>query len=60
VGKCRQLESLILVGTIVTDAGLTELAQLNNLRLLMLNETGVTGAGVRELQKALPGTAVHR
>jgi hypothetical protein len=38
----------------VTDAGLKELAALDQLQTLYLVFTGVTDAGVKELQEAIP------
>jgi hypothetical protein len=46
--------------TSVTDAGLRELAGLKSLQTLNLSLTQVTGAGVGELQKALPGCSIRR
>jgi hypothetical protein len=40
--------------TNVSDVGVTEIARLEGLTTLYLNDTNVTGAGVAELQKALP------
>ena len=44
----------------MTDAGLKQLAGLKELKLLFLQGTKVTDAGVAELQKALPGCNVQR
>jgi internalin A len=43
-----------LIGTMMTDAGLKELATLTNLTVLHLGGTKATDAEVKELQKALP------
>jgi hypothetical protein len=42
----------------VTDAGLKVLAGLKGLQTLHVNDTKVTDAGVRELQKALPNCKI--
>jgi len=44
----------------VTDAGLKELAGLKSLQSLDLFITHVTDAGIKELQKALPGCQISR
>jgi internalin A len=52
-----------LAGTKVTDVGLKKLAALNNLKNLKnldLSQTGVTDAGVKELQKALPNCQITK
>lgn len=49
-----ELRALDLHGTQVSDAGLTQLAQLKNLELLSLGNTNVTDAGVAKLQRELP------
>jgi serine/threonine protein kinase len=50
----RQLTELSLVECPITDKGLAELSQLRQLRLLAVDRTGVTAAGVARLQRALP------
>ena len=70
IGKLTQLETLYLDGTKITDAGLPKLRSLVNLKLLRLPftgavgqgfaalpPTGVTEAGKKELQPALPKLA---
>ena len=54
MAKLKQLQSLNLTFTQVTDAGLKDLAKLKQLQRLDLTFTQVTDAGVAELQKALP------
>ena len=43
----------------VTDAGLKDLAGLNNLTAVYLEDTKTSAAGVAELNQALPKCAVH-
>jgi hypothetical protein len=50
----KQLTELSLVECPITDDGLAELAQLKQLRLLAVDRTGVTAAGIARLQRALP------
>ena len=50
----KELGELSLVGCRITDEGLKTLAQLKQLRLLVLDRTGVTAAGIARLQLALP------
>jgi len=45
---------LSLHRTQITDAGLKDLAKLQNLKVLDLSNTKITDAGVAKLQKALP------
>jgi hypothetical protein len=52
--------SLDLTDTRVTDAGLKELAGLQQLRTLRVRATQVTEAGAAELRKALPELVVER
>jgi hypothetical protein len=54
-----KLQSLSLVGTPVTDAGLANLKALRELRVLEIKGTEVTEAGVAELKKSLPDLAVR-
>ena len=43
----------------ITDAGLKELANLKQLKTLVLNGTKVTRSGVAQLQKALPNCRIN-
>lgn len=51
---------LDLSTTQVTDPGLKDLAGLKSLQTLDLGYTAVTDAGVKALQKALPGCRIDR
>jgi hypothetical protein len=55
-----QLQWLYLEQTSVTDAGLEHLKGLKQLSGLRLGGTKVTGAGVQDLQKALPNVEISR
>ena len=55
----KSLESLLLSGTQITDAGLKELAGLKSLSTLWLNSTQITDAGLKELQQALPECSIY-
>jgi hypothetical protein len=55
----QSLETLTLVGTQVTDAGLKELKELRRLRWLDVRATQVTDAGVRELKAARPAIQIR-
>jgi len=44
----------------ITDTGLVHLKGLTNLKILILADTQVTGAGVAEPKKALPKCRIHR
>ena len=52
--KLKNLESVNLYGTKVTDEGVKKLTALPNLKRLYLWQTDVTPAAIGELQKALP------
>ena len=52
--EAAKVAELILSNTKITDAGLKEVAKLQQLELLYLSDTNVTEAGVAELEKALP------
>jgi hypothetical protein len=52
------LRELYLHSTNISDAGLGHLKSLNQLERVDLAETGVTAAGVNELQKALPNCLI--
>ena len=66
LGQLSSLEKLNLAGTQVTDAGVHYLKGLKQLKELTLGEdapmcqTKVTGAGVAELQAAIPGLNIKR
>ena len=51
---------LNLQNTKATDAGLKEVAKLQQLELLYLSDTNVTEAGVAELKKVLPNCRISR
>jgi hypothetical protein len=52
------LESLILIGAPITDAGLVHLKGLKKLRYVILTGDAVTSEGVDELQRALPKLSI--
>ena len=56
----KDVLSVNLCNTTVTDAGLEHLRGLTQLQVLYLRVTPVTGAGVAELQKALPKCGIKR
>ena len=58
--ELRQLQSLSLADTQVTDAGLEHLKGLKELRSLDLTTTHVTDQGVKRLQQALPNCKIFR
>jgi hypothetical protein len=49
-----QLDTLVLRGSKITDAGLIHLRGLKQLKRLILRDTLVTGKGLSELLRALP------
>ena len=51
---------LNLNGAKLTDAGLAQLATLDNLQQLQLVNSGVTSAGIKELKAKLPNCQVTR
>jgi hypothetical protein len=55
-----QLKELDLTGTQISDGKLRDVQALKNLECLYLSGTKVTDAGVAELERALPGVAIHR
>jgi len=59
IGTMSQLEILDLNGTSTTDAGLSRLHGLVNLKRIWLRGTNVTAEGVRRLQAALPQAEVY-
>jgi hypothetical protein len=50
----KQLRSLSLRGTQVSDLGVAPLRALTGLRFLNISQTKITGAGIAELHRALP------
>ena len=54
------MKETTVFSTLVTDAGLKELAPLKNLTKLTLSSSSVTDAGVAELEKALPKCKIER
>ncbi|MEK6239056.1 MAG: hypothetical protein N2C14_30440 [Planctomycetales bacterium] len=54
------LKELDLDETGITDAGLTHLKGLKNLRKLGIRRTQVTSEGVADLQKALPTCEIYQ
>jgi hypothetical protein len=56
----KQLQTLDLSRTGVTDRGLKGLAGLRQLRMLRLRDTKVTNGGVADLQQALPNLRILR
>ncbi|MFO1019470.1 MAG: hypothetical protein U0903_02040 [Planctomycetales bacterium] len=55
LGKIKSLETLRIVNNnLITDLGLARLRGLKNLKLLVVNGTGCTPAGMAQLQKLLP------
>ncbi len=53
------LGGIHLSRTYVTDAGLVHLKHLAKLRVIWLTGPGVTDAGVKKLQGALPSASIH-
>ena len=54
------MQELGLGLTQVTDAGLIHLKGLTKLKWLHLDDTQVTGAGVADLEKALPNCKIYK
>ena len=54
------LETLVLTGTKITDAGLVHLKGLTKLERLSLYDTKTTPAGIKSLQEALPDCKISR
>ena len=52
------MQTLLLQGTKVTDAGLGHLKGLTNLRTLYLFLTQITDAGIADLKKSLPNCEI--
>lgn len=52
------MQSLSLSGPNFTDAGLNEMKELKNLRLLNLRGTGVSDAGIKQFKVSNPGTRI--
>ena len=55
----KTLETVTIIETNVTDAGLEHLAGLKHLRLLQAGRTKVTADGVKKLAAALPGCTIE-
>ena len=60
VGRLTELRALDLVDWSARDADLARLKGLTKLRWLYLGVSNVSDAGVRELQRELPGLAIER
>jgi internalin A len=62
LAKVAQLDRTerLFCGSGVTDLGLAHLKGLKNLSVLLLNDTQVTEAGLKELERSLPGTNIVR
>lgn len=58
IGHLSNLELRYLESEQLTDAGLEHLKLHKRLVDIELNETPVTPAGIRDLQKALPNTSI--
>ncbi len=56
----KKLESLILIGTPITDAGLSHLEDLPKLSVLSLAHTQVTDSGCLALERKRPGLVIQR
>lgn len=59
-GKLEDITRLSLSGCAIGDEGLKELAACKSLKLLQVERTKVTDAGVKELQKTLPECKIIR
>ena len=60
LAKLKNLNTIELSPTPLTDAGLKELVGLKNLTKLGLSYTKVTFAGAKEIIKALPNCYVNK
>lgn len=60
LGGLRQLESLSIYETRITDVGLVHLKKLSHLKNLELFDTLVTDQGVKELKRTLPDCKITR
>ncbi|MCB9938473.1 MAG: hypothetical protein H6823_09545, partial [Planctomycetaceae bacterium] len=58
VDNLKQYETLDLEGTQLSDAALEHLAQMKQLRFIVVRRTNVTVAGVQRLQQALPKACI--
>jgi hypothetical protein len=58
LASLKELQTLTLNETQITDTGLKELAALKQLKALHLSNTKVTKMGVAEFKKALPNCRV--
>ena len=54
-----KLQTLYLMDTQVTDAGLVHLKGLTHLQMLLLEDTQVTEGGVQEQRQALPNCNIQ-
>jgi internalin A len=52
--RLKNLTTLALNETRITEAGLKEIAELKRLTLLNIHGTRITGAGMKQLQQSLP------
>ena len=59
-GLAPNLETLVLEGLGVTDAGVASLSKLAHLKKLTIHEPKVTEAGLNRLRAALPAVDVAR
>ena len=58
--KIPNLKTLDLRGTHVTDDGLDNLAAIDSLEFVTLQQSGVSPEGVERLRKALPKAEITR
>jgi internalin A len=58
--ELKNLTTLCLIRTRITDAGIKHLVQLNKVTNLWVDHTKITDAGLAELRKALPKWTVGR
>ena len=54
----KELQTLNLTGTPITNAGLEHLKGLRSLKRIMLSYTRITSAGVTRLRKELPDAKI--
>ena len=55
----RNLTTLILDGTRITDDSLKELGELKTLKELWVNGTQISNEGLTKLKESLPNTTIH-